>query len=293
MPEDAVSMPDWRLLHPAETLPLACLAKGPLGLVQALVRQRVQALYLGPDRVLSRTLGRYKAFYDPSDLGFAGHVILDGFWEIWLTRFILGQVRPGMHFLDVGANFGYYSLLMSDLVGPSGQGWAVEPNPHTAGYLTDSLALNGFATRTRVVRSALADAPAESAHFFVPRHEPKNACLVPPGFSRADGEVIEVPVTTLDLLLPDTRVDFVKIDAEGAERGIFAGMQGMIRRCRPRMVVEFNARRGDAAAFLGEMIGQYGRLRYLHSDGELHDVESRRLLEERLGEDWLIYLADD
>jgi FkbM family methyltransferase len=54
-------------------------------------------------------------------------------------------LQPGFHCVDVGANYGYYSVIMAAACGPEGRVLACEPNPLLAGtYLPQNLALNGF-----------------------------------------------------------------------------------------------------------------------------------------------------
>ena len=103
--------------------------------LEALCCAQAQPLYLGDNSALCRVLSRYKLLLDTRDLGFAAHVLLDGYWEMWLTIFMCRHIQPGMVAIDVGANFGYYTVLMADLVGPEGHVFAVEPNPVVAALL--------------------------------------------------------------------------------------------------------------------------------------------------------------
>lgn len=182
---------------------------------------------------------------------------------------------------------------MSDLVGTTGGGLSIEPSPRTASYLRNSIALNGFAQRTRVVEAAVSDRVAAAARFYTPPNEPKNACLVPASFHGEPGDVFQdVPVTTIDTLVGQDHIDFIKMDAEGAEYGIFQGMSGLIARCKPRMIIEFNAARGAAREFLDAMTRQYGALRYLETDGVLYDASEADLMRDNGGQDWLLFLED-
>ena len=101
--------------------PLSISALGfmPRPEAEAEIRARVQTVYLGRQTVLSRVLGFNKMFLSTTDLGFSLHVMLDGFWEIWLTLFFARSVKAGMVALDIGANFGYYSVLLGAAVGPT------------------------------------------------------------------------------------------------------------------------------------------------------------------------------
>ena len=65
-----------------------------------------------------------------------------GIWEPSVTSFIAGAIRPASTVLDIGAHIGYYSLLMSRLVGSSGHVYSFEPTPQTREKLNKNLQLN-------------------------------------------------------------------------------------------------------------------------------------------------------
>lgn len=264
---------------------------------EAAILQRVTSAYLGDHTALVRVLGRYKLYVDTRDRGFGSHILLDGFWEIWLTLFCARNVKQGMTVVDVGANFGYYSVLLAELVGAEGWLIAVEPNPHAADFLTRSIEINGMSGRTRIESVALGNAAEGAAALYVPHSEPKNALIVSDNFvPRAEhGTVIRVPVTTLDRLgAASSRIDFIKIDAEGAEEAIFDGMGETIARHQPIIVVEFNAARyADAGGFLDRLAAVYGTLRRLDFSGEPVPVSREDLLSMHAGDDSLLVLSRD
>ena len=88
--------------------------------LEALCRARAQPVYLGGNEALCRILGRYKLYVDTRDKGLCAHLLLDGYWEMGLTMHIARHVRAGMTAIDVGANFGYYTVLLGALVGEDG-----------------------------------------------------------------------------------------------------------------------------------------------------------------------------
>lgn len=264
------------------------LAAWPRSRLEAAIRRRVQTAYLGDGVVLARILGRHKIFLRSSDRGFACHVMLDGFWEMWLTQFLAGHVKPGMTVVDVGANFGYFTLLLGDAVGAAGHVVAVEPNPDAAALLQETVFLNGFSARTHVVPHALG-ATAGRGWLYSPHGEPKNAALVSteglPG-----GRTIDVATVTLDeVALPFEKVDLVKIDAEGGEIGIVAGMRQLIARDRPMIVLEFNpARYADPKGFLDELLASYGTAQELSLDGALLPLDNMSVLDQANLEDRIL-----
>ena len=267
----------------------ADLASMKRGEAEAEIRARVQTSYLGNGVVLTRVLGRQKIFLRTLDRGFACHVMLDGHWEIWLTLFFARYIKPAMTIIDVGANFGYYTLLFADAVGPRGRVIAVEPSPETAVLLRETIDLNGIGSYTTLVAAAAGAEPSGTAHLFVPTSEPKNATVVA-GPGLLGGDTLVVPSTNLDTMLPElNKVDLVKIDAEGAEVGILAGMRQMIARDHPAIVLEFNAARyPEAKTFLQSLLDVYGAVSFIDYDGHSRIVSPQTVLTERYGEDWML-----
>jgi FkbM family methyltransferase len=259
---------------------------------------RVQArpLYLGDHIAISRILGRYKIFFDTRDYGFSSHVLLDGYWEMWLTIFICQRIKPGMTVMDIGANFGYYTVLLADLVGVKGRVFAIEPNPRAATLLRQSVLLNGFSRWTSVVEAA-AGAEAATALLYSPHGEFKNACIIDSAelVDRDAGTLHHVQQVKVDQLIGDEQgVDFLKIDAEGSEELIVKGMDHCIQVHRPSLVVEFNAARGkEPAAMLNYLISAYGKVFYLDFKSNLIRTTEAELLSVHVGQDWLLFFDRD
>ncbi len=219
--------------------------------LEAMCRAQAQSAYLGDYTGLCRILGRYKFYVDTRDRDFGSNILLDGFWEMWLTQFIARTVKPGMVVADVGAGYGYYSVLLADLVGPDGHVYAVEPDAEAASWLRRSLALNGFERQTTVCDAALADCSGRS-----------HGAFSLDGLTSAHG-----------------RVDFLRIRATGAEETILGGISGIIRRDRPGIVLEFH-REGctDPAGFLGRLREHYPRLQQIDHAGHAVPISADDLL---------------
>ena len=217
------------------------------------IRQLCHTVPLAPDAVLCRALGRYKMIVDPADAGLSPHLMLDGVWEMWLTEALAAAIRPGMTVADVGANLGYFTLLMADLVGTAGRVHAAEPNPRMMNYLRRSVALNGFADRVSLHETPLSARAGDRVGLHVPVAAPQNGSIHRTG----DAASVSYYLTTgtLDELIAEGPLDVVKIDAEGAEYDIWQGMQRLLARGTPLTVfLEFTPDRyPDPAAFLGQM----------------------------------------
>jgi FkbM family methyltransferase len=186
-------------------------------------------------------------------------------------------------------------MLLADLVGTGGHIFAVEPNPSAASLLTRSVALNGFDGRTSILEAAVTDTDGGEISLFVPYGEPKNATIVGADDRRSkpDDAVITVVQRSIDSIVgPGGRLDFAKIDAEGAEEAIIRGMLRTIEASRPSIVLEFNVGRcHDARAFLLELARAYGKLRDIDYFGNACEVSIETILSERVGEDRLLFLG--
>jgi FkbM family methyltransferase len=268
------------------------IARLPRGIVEQASRRLVSPLYLGDEVALCRVLTRYKMYIDARDQDFGAHLLVDGYWESWATQFVARTVRPGWTVADVGANHGYYALLLADLVGPSGRVFAIEPNPSTAALMKRSLALNGFAARSTVCEVAAGGPGEGEGSLWVPEWSPGHAALSPIAEAPPGMASFKVPVATLDSLIgAGRRLDFLKIDAEGAEERVVAGMERLIAH-RPAMVLEFAAGRyADPAAFVDRLAAVYGAVREVGQDGRARPVDRQRLLTERPMEERLLFLS--
>ncbi len=265
--------------------------------LEALCRAQAQPLYLGDHSAVCRILSRYKLLLDTRDRGFAAHVLLDGYWEMWLTIFMCRRIRPGMVVIDVGANFGYYTLLLADLVGPEGHAFAIEPNPVVAALLRQSVMLNGFSSRTSIVEAAAGASRAGQVFLYSPNGEFKNACVVEsPNHVNADhGTLQQVEQVTIDDIVSTApHVDFLKIDAEGAEESIVEGMHQCLTHHKPSLILEFNAARSkEPKLLLQRLTSIYKTIRYLDYHSDLVLTTEMELVSQHIGEDWLLFFDHD
>jgi FkbM family methyltransferase len=252
-------------------------------------RAQVQSTYFGNETILCRILGRYLLYADTTDVGITPHLSMNGFWESWITLAVARIIRPGWHCLDVGANHGYYTLLMADGCGPSGKVLAVEPNPDPVRRLIHTLDVNGVSSHVRVVEKAAADADGDRVELFIAQNRGMNATLRGSGESRT--ELVET--VTIDAVTRDwPRVDLVKIDVEGAEERVWRGMSSTLD-SNPELtiILEVNTARYEDPPRFFDTIQQAGfRLRYIDFDGDIKPVDIDRLVHERRGEDWMLFL---
>jgi FkbM family methyltransferase len=226
---------------------------------------------------------------DANDLAIVPHLCLDGYWEAWITAALARVLRSDFWCLDVGANHGYYTLLMADAVGPGGRVLAVEPNTELVQLVEFSLRINGLIGRASAVAYAASDIDSAKVNLVFPRqHAPYGTICRSPG---EGDECIEVNTVTLDTLSRDwPRVDLVKIDAEGAEWKIWRGMQETLRR-NPYVIVVMEVNRtrfSDVDEFLRDIQDAGFALRHIAFDGEVRALTEETLLTSE--NDWMLFL---
>jgi FkbM family methyltransferase len=147
-------------------------------------------------------------------------------------------LSPGKVFIDVGANFGVYTLVASKLVGTSGRVIAFEPTAQSFAILRQNIALNHFAN-VRAFQFALAQRRGKA--WLYHGWDPVGNSLGKDPLCGNEGE--EVQTEALDKLLEEKgidRVHAIKIDVEGAEELVLRGAIRCLTTNRPIVIFEFN-----------------------------------------------------
>lgn len=153
-------------------------------------------------------------------------------WEPAETLFLQRSLAAGETFVDVGANVGYFSVLGSKLVGPEGSVISVEPEERNIGLLKANLWRNDC---TNAIVLPLA---AGSSRRFLPlSFNESNRGDHQAGGSAPPNRL--VPSASLDALLGDRTVEFVKIDTQGYDHEVIAGLEHVLHRDGPIVLSEF------------------------------------------------------
>lgn len=157
-----------------------------------------------------------------------------GDWFEDEIRFLRRAMQPGDKAVDIGANYGLYTLSIAKAVGPTGHVWAYEPAARTHGFLTRSVQANRF-TQVTVERCAMSDQMG-TGHLAL-SEQPELNSLVHGG----GAEIEEVPLVTLDERMQTlgwSGIDLLKLDAEGVEQAILAGGHRFLTEMSPLVQVE-------------------------------------------------------
>jgi FkbM family methyltransferase len=183
-----------------------------------------------------------------------------GVWEPLLSRWAQERLRPGDVFVDVGANMGYFSLLAARAVGPGGGVVALEPAPATLAKLRANVALNPDAN-VRTVQAAAGARQARVPFYRAPWNDAESSTVFRPR-SEPAGEVDAFPLAQLLSEAERTRTRLIKVDVEGAEWDVVAGLAPEVDRFPAEMeiVIEVHPHLGEgrSAASLAAMLAPAG-----------------------------------
>ncbi len=178
-------------------------------------------------------LGRLSFVCDLRDT-IAREVCFTGRYEPQETQLAQGLLGPGMVVVDVGANWGYFTLVCAHLVADRGRVIALEPHPRLAAMLADNVRENRL-PQVAVHRVAAGARAATAA--FVGFDERDGNWGVSRAAQDAEAADFESPTVAIDAFLDECnvgRVDLIKIDIEGAEGDAIRGMTDGLARHRYR-----------------------------------------------------------
>ena len=162
----------------------------------------------------------------------------DRYWEYYETLLTLRHLKEGDVFVDVGANIGYYSLIASQRVGRQGKVISYEPDPNNFALLKQNIASN--------------DCPNVEIFPYALYDKNKSGKLFLSGDNFGDHRIYESPENreSQDIILVNggehvgrhtQKIDFLKIDTQGAEFFVVNGLKKLIYQNREhiRIVLEF------------------------------------------------------
>ena len=134
-------------------------------------------------------------------------------------------VKKGQTVCDVGANIGLFTLELARAVGSEGCVTAFEPDPNNFALLNKNIQANGYKNVT-LIQKAVSKSDGDTRLYCDSAHH-GNHCIYNPNDGRS---FIEVQTTSLDNYYKEReKIDFIKIDVEGAECLVFEGMENIVK----------------------------------------------------------------
>lgn len=202
-------------------------------------------------------------------------IFTEGAWEPKETSAIRRLLRPGDFALDVGGNYGWFSLAMASSVGPDGLVWAFEPVRTFASQLRSNIELNEL-DNVQVFDLAIGASHGEvGINVFegLPHGHASAATL-----GRSDFVTSQVPLRTLDELVdlhPDRAPALIKVDVEGFELQVLEGSQALLKGSDPPIwVLEVNE---ETSAALGYQPSRLISVLTSHASYKIYTLNRHRL----------------
>lgn len=217
------------------------LKKAPIKLLYSKILELFSIWFRNPIKM------RAKTFWDEDMLVvFPELVSLNiyryGLYEEGLTRIVLKHLKPGMTFFDVGAHFGYFSLLASLIVGAKGQVHTFEPTPSSFNILKSNVSnkLNVIPKESAVSSESKIVTINDYGIRYSAYNSIYDARLSPNVLSKLKPRKYEVESISLDEYVENSGAipNFVKIDAESSEYDIIIGMDKAINKFHPIISIE-------------------------------------------------------
>ena len=254
------------------------------------VRERCQPVWVGDDMVLATVLGRFKMYLDSRDISLAAHLMTCGYWEIGLTEAMNHLLRRHMTVCDVGANHGYFTLVMAEKCG-GGHIHAFECNPRMSDLLRRNILVNGVDGRVTRHDYPLGAEDGRELYFIWDEEMSGGGHLVPEQQVHERRHLV-LETRRLDAIEGARDADVVKIDAEGSEPAIWDGMEGMIAGTRLHIVLlEFApVRYADPAAFLRRIADAGFALAYVDDYRGIVSTTAEAILNDHSRLEWMLLL---
>ncbi|USB32834.1 FkbM family methyltransferase [Paenibacillus sp. YPG26] len=194
----------------------------------------MKGTYIGDQKMLISPAWGGKLVIPSNDLSLAPDLIISGVLESPLTKYFVQNVKHGDLVIDVGANIGYFSVLLGYLVGSQGKVYSFEANKFIYDFLVDNLSINYLHDRTEHFNLAVYSEEKDIS-FFLSRRYMGNSSIHSHSEEykkhyKDNIEEIKIPTVVLDRMFSNVeRIDYLKIDIEGGEYHAFKGMECLIK----------------------------------------------------------------
>ncbi len=178
------------------------------------------------------------------DMAISKPILWLGEYEQGVTQVLLKFLREDTHFLDVGANIGYFSLIAGKRCS-QGKVFSFEPDPTNYDLLSSNIALNSL-SNIHSYNLALSDRD-ENLYFSTmgftqnlgARFTAKETATLKQHSLPTAEAPRQIKAISFDSFLPKERIDIIKIDVEGFELNVLQGMKELLRQQQPLIITEF------------------------------------------------------
>ena len=183
-------------------------------------------LHFSPRKDVLVKVHNHRMYSNSLDRIFALYLWKFSAMESFETKLLRELTKPGMTVFDIGANIGYYTLILAGLVGENGKVYAFEPDPENYRLLIKNIKANNYNNIIPIQR-AVSDKTGKIKLFLSEEHK-GNHKIYDSGEGRKS---IEIESIALDEFTKENKVnpDIMKMDIEGSEPMAFLGMKNLIK----------------------------------------------------------------
>jgi len=170
------------------------------------------------------TVQGHKMFLDSKD---SLNLFINGIYEKFETELIKKEIKQDDIILDIGANIGYYTLMFAKLVGENGKVFAFEPDPTNFALLKKNVEINGY-KNVVLINKAVSNKTGKLRLFLCENNKGDHRI-----YDSKDGrKFIEIESVKLDDYFKNQndKINFIKMDIQGAEYGAVKGMCGLLNK---------------------------------------------------------------
>lgn len=200
---------------------------------------RFKKIFTGEPLIVKH--GKYKfPFYNDGDFDeLLYHAHWNKYYEYEKEK-IKSFVKKGSAVIDVGGNLGFYTIILSELVGENGKVYTFEPSPECYKKLNKSVSINNL-ENVEIVNLGLGEEEKKAELFYNPDQTGLSSIVR----QVSDNTVSEeIRITTLDRLLDKIHLDIslIKIDTEGYEPHVLAGGRKLLAVQKPVICIELGGK---------------------------------------------------
>lgn len=222
------------------------------GLARAARAYALRFRHRGVDRALRHLFppsgSRRKPFRAIVPYGRSGRLAIDSNHFVGWHIFFYGTYRPealngirdnlgrGSVAVDVGASIGDTTVQMASTVGPTGRVFSFEPHPGEYRRLLENVVLNNF-SHVNCMQAAAGDSDGQARLIWTEDENQSNGYVRGPAGREHRRTESVCSVVRLDTVLPDTRVDFIKIDSQGSDLAVLKGARHILTRWHPTLLL--------------------------------------------------------
>ncbi len=195
---------------------------------------------LKPKGQVAVEVNGFKMFLNSKDKGEVKDILLRGVYDKLETDIVQKSLGSGGIALDIGAHIGYFTLILAKAAGERGKVYAFEPEPGNFSILKKNIEANKF--QNVVLENLALSSAAGKPNLFLDNDNLGNMSFSPANIpKRSLGGKVEVESQTLDDYAKkiNGRINFIKMDVQGAEGLVFWGAANLLKNHKPVILTEF------------------------------------------------------